>query len=101
MALGAEGRLLAAGGWSAGQSGPGAVRHVATDPDATRRGIGRALMGAVLADATSAGMTRITCCATPTAVPFYRALGFEEFGPVVIALRPGIEFPAVRMGRLL
>ena len=58
-------------------------------------------MGRVLGDAKAAGVTRIVCLATWTAVPFYRALGFEAFGPVVIALRPGIEFPAVRMGRVL
>lgn len=101
VAVGPDGRILAAGGWSGGRGGQGEVRHVATDPDATRRGIGRALMGAVLGDAKAAGVTRMVCLATRTAVPFYRALGFEEAGQVVITLRPGIDFPAVRMGRLL
>lgn len=101
VAVGAEGRIVAAGGWSGGRGGLGEVRHVATDPEATRRGIGRALMGAVMGDARAAGVVRMLCLATRTAVPFYRALGFAEIGPVVITLRPGIEFPAVRMGRAL
>ncbi|MBS0565750.1 MAG: GNAT family N-acetyltransferase [Proteobacteria bacterium] len=101
VAEGAGGRMLAAGGWSGGRDGQGEVRHVATDPDATRRGIGRALMEAVLGDARAAGVSRMLCLATRTAVPFYRALGFEEVGPVLIGLRPGIEFPAVRMARAL
>jgi GNAT superfamily N-acetyltransferase len=101
VAEGAGGRILAAGGWGGGRGGVGEVRHVATDPEVTRRGVGRALMGAVLKDAAAAGVTRLECLATRTAVPFYRALGFEDAGPVVITLRPGIEFPAVRMGRAL
>lgn len=50
-----ERRLLGAGGWSlAGpgrrpaQPGIGHIRHVATDPDATRRGVGRRLLEHIL-----------------------------------------------------
>jgi GNAT superfamily N-acetyltransferase len=100
----ATGRVLAAGGWSAGASGrdpgirdTGSVRHVASDPDYARRGIGRALMERVMADARAAGAQWLDCLSTRTAVPFYAALGFRTLYPCDITLAPGISFPAVRM----
>ncbi|WP_136645025.1 GNAT family N-acetyltransferase [Tabrizicola sp. YIM 78059] len=99
-----RGRVLAAGGWTrgnlAGAEGSGDsgnVRHVATDPDMTRRGIGRALMAQVMRDACGAGVEWLDCLSTRTAVPFYLALGFRPLHPVDVPLAPGIIFPAVRM----
>lgn len=99
-----EGRLLAAGGWTRaapggapGSADAGHVRHVATDPDMTRRGVGRALMGRVMQDARRAGVEWLDCLSTRTAVPFYHALGFRALHPVDVPLAPGILFPAVRM----
>jgi GNAT superfamily N-acetyltransferase len=99
-----EGRIVAAGGWSSGPrdrgvrgAGLGHVRHVATDPDLVRRGIGRALMRRVLQDAAGAGVGVMECLATRTAEPFYAALGFRRIGAVDVTLQPGIVFPAVRM----
>jgi GNAT superfamily N-acetyltransferase len=99
-----EGRVLAVGGWSraapSGADGPadtGHVRHVATDPEVTRRGIGRTLLNRVMEDARAAGVQRLDCLSTRTAVPFYSALGFRVVGPVDVSLGPGIAFPAVRM----
>lgn len=105
VAVTAAGTVVAAGGWSAGPlqggagpvAGPGHVRHVATDPDVVRRGIGRRLMQEVLADAVRAGVRRMECLSTLTAVPFYAALGFRVVGETDVPLRPGISFPAVRM----
>lgn len=103
------GRLLGAGGWSHAAPGPsdqaavegegltGHVRHLATDPDALRRGIGRALMRHVMDEARAAGMAWLECLSTRTAVRFYAAMGFAPVGPVEVPLRPGITFPAVRM----
>ncbi len=99
-----DGRVLAAGGWSLGSpsgaartADTGHVRHVATDPDAVRRGIGRALMTRVMLDARGAGMAWLDCLSTRTAVPFYAALGFWPLHNADITLAPGIVFPAVRM----
>jgi GNAT superfamily N-acetyltransferase len=96
--------VVAAGGWSAGAPGKGVataglghVRHVVTDWRFQRRGIGRALMTAVLADARAAGVSGMECLSTLTAEPFYASLGFRARGPVMVALRPGIDFPAIRM----
>lgn len=104
LALDAAGIVVAAGGWSTGGpdgsvtgSQTGQVRHVATDPDVTRQGIGRRLMHEVMADAGRAGMRRLSCLSTRTAVPFYAALGFRVMGATDVPLRPGIVFPAVRM----
>jgi N-acetylglutamate synthase-like GNAT family acetyltransferase len=98
------GRIMGAGGWSLGAPGDGAmtqatghVRHVVTDYRAQRRGIGRQLMAVVLADAKGAGMVMMDCLSTLTAQAFYEGLGFEVIGSVMVPLRPGIDFPAVRM----
>jgi GNAT superfamily N-acetyltransferase len=105
LAVDAAGQVVAAGGWSLAQPGGGAgedaetghVRHVATDPDMARRGIGRRLMRAVMEDAATNGVRWLDCLSTRTAVPFYAALGFRVLYPTEIALRPGIAFRAVRM----
>jgi GNAT superfamily N-acetyltransferase len=97
------GKLLAAGGWTPGAPAGGTVRdtghvrHVATDPDAVRRGVGRALMTRVMQDARDAGMLWLDCLSTRTAVPFYTAMGFRTLFPTEVQLAPGISFPAVRM----
>jgi GNAT superfamily N-acetyltransferase len=111
LAEDAAGRVIGAGGWSAqgpapsdGSGGTGAaqaglahVRHVATDPDALRCGVARALMGRVMAEAAAAGFGIMECLSTRTAVPFYTAIGFRQLEAVEVPLRPGIVFPAVRM----
>jgi GNAT superfamily N-acetyltransferase len=105
------GRLLGSGGWSArapsprdeakgprrSQQGVAHVRHVATDPDAVRQGVGRALMARVMAEARAAGFAQMECLSTRTAVPFYAAVGFHAVGPVHVNLAPGIDFPATQM----
>lgn len=103
-----EGWILGAGGWTlrnprTGQTGglTGSIRHFATDPDAIRLGVGRALMARCLRDAADAGLDGLECLSTRTAEPFYRALGFRSYGPVDVPLRDGITFPAIRMHRPL
>jgi GNAT superfamily N-acetyltransferase len=97
------GAIIGAGGWTPVGSGTGPaageVRHVVTDDRHLRRGIGRAVMGAVLESASGAGLGLMLCLATRTAVPFYQALGFTALGPVEVPLAPGIGFPAIRMQR--
>lgn len=105
LAVDASGRVVGAGGWSLARPGgpgdagvdTGHVRHVATDPDAVRQGVGRKLMRETVADAARAGVRRMECLSTRTAVPFYAALGFRIVGPTEVPLQPGIVFPAVRM----
>ena len=106
VAIDQDGRPLAAGGWtdtsphgSVGRRSEGHVRHVATDPDCVRRGLGRRLMAEVLASAEAAGIRRLHCQSTLTAQPFYRSLGFEIGGRIDIRIAPGVWFPAVQMRR--
>ena len=103
LAEDAEGRLLGAGGWSlrGGALGVAEVRHLATDPGALRQGIARRIVGSVLDAARDAGLERIGCLSTRTAVPFYEAMGFRGAGAVDVTLSAGIVFPAVRMFRTL
>ncbi|MCR8726727.1 GNAT family N-acetyltransferase [Frigidibacter sp. ROC022] len=103
-----DGEPVGAGGWSWGGPQGGAspthmahVRHLVTDHRRVRQGIARRLMGHVLAEAKAAGARILDCQSTLTAVPFYASLGFREVGPILIQLRPGIEFPAVRMQKVL
>ena len=103
-----HGALVGAGGWTRsappgfrGVSGSGHIRHVVTDHTRTRQGIGRMLMARVIDTAQRAGLRRLDCLSTLTAVPFYAAMGFQSTGPVTVPLRPGIDFPAVHMQRFL
>ena len=98
-----EGQIIGAGGWTADRADParGNIRHVVTDDRRLREGIGRAIITRALDEAAAAGVTRMDCSATRTAVPFYAALGFESVGPVTVALAPGIDFPAIAMRRNL
>jgi GNAT superfamily N-acetyltransferase len=106
VAIGAEGRLLGAGGWSRSNPHGGRVadghahlRHFATDASAARQGIGRAVFDRCLAEAVADGVRRFECYATRTAVPFYAALGFRPVQAVDLPLRPGITFAAMHMLR--
>ena len=106
-----DGHLLGAGGYSLAPPAPqgvahgrrdehlGHVRHVVTDPDRVRQGIGRAVMTCALTAAQAEGVTEFDCLSTRTAVPFYASLGFGVVGPVNVPLAPGIDFPAIRMRR--
>ena len=100
--------IVGAGGWTMqapgarpGARGVGHVRHVATDPGALRRGVGRMLMEHVLLHAKASGIAQMRCQSTRTAVPFYSAMGFQTLGEIVVPLRGGIDFPAVAMERML
>lgn len=103
------GQVVGVGGWTAAEPGTGRrgapstghIRHVATDPERVREGIGRALMAHVYDDARGAGIARLDCLSTLMAAPFYAACGFDEVRPVSVSLRPGIDFPAILMQRSL
>ena len=106
------GAIIGAGGWTtaipggnpggaAPEPGRGNVRHVVTDDRQVRRGVGRALIGHICDTARASGMTWLHCVATLTAVPFYRAVGFTDIGPLTLRFGAGIAFPAMEMRRAL
>lgn len=101
-----DGALLGAGGWTAvipGQgateTGRGNIRHVVSDPDVLRQGVGRAIMTHSFAKARAAGMRWMHCLSTRTAERFYAAMGFERMGEVIVPMGPGVDFPAIAMRR--
>lgn len=93
--------LLSAGGWSRAMPGgtgraPGVgyVRHLATDPDAVRRGVGTRLMTHFIQDARDKGIRVLHCKSTLTATPFYKSLGFHSVGQSAMTFRGGgVAFP--------
>jgi hypothetical protein len=107
MAEDAEGRALAAGGWTytapQGGVGPrdlGHIRHVVDPPrSACAWDLASAIIERCFREARAAGLTWMMAQSTRTAVPFYRAMGFEERAEIEMMLRPGIGFPAVEMAR--
>ena len=76
--------LLGCGGWTVAEPGGGAtprlghLRHFATRPNATRRGIGTRILARCVADASAAGVETLECLATLAAEPFYARLGFAR-----------------------
>ncbi len=103
----ADGRVGGCGGWTPERPGTGArepglahVRHFATDPAMTGRGIGRALLERSIAEATEAGFDRLESFSTLTAVPFYARFGFRTVERVDVAMGPDLAFPSVRMIRV-
>lgn len=96
-------KILGAGGWTRDRvrKDKGHIRHVVTDDQALRRGVGRAILSHTIETARQAGIVDLECASTLTAVAFYTSVGFESKEPFVIELAPGIHFPTVRMRKKL
>lgn len=103
VAVDRDGHVLGAGGWTRSVKGHGTadMRHVVTHHRHLRRGIARRVVLGVFSEARLAGIRRLDCLSTRNAVPFYESMGFCVDRPVNVSLRPGIDFPAVRMTREL
>ena len=103
---GADGTLVGCGGWARQRPDApnepvdtvlGHLRHFATHPKWTRRGMGRALFERCVADARVAGVCTFECCSSIMAEAFYRALGFRTVEPMKIDLGDNLTIPSVRM----
>lgn len=108
--------LVATGGWSRAQPGYAAhqkrpvpstghggatVRQVFVHPARARRGLGACILRLIEADATAAGIDRLTLSATLAGVPLYRARGYIETGAADILLPGGVPFPLLGMAKHL
>ncbi|HET9512218.1 MAG TPA: GNAT family N-acetyltransferase [Sphingomonas sp.] len=114
-----DGRIVAGGGWSrratlfGGDASAVArearlldpatesarVRAMYTDPDHSRRGIGRRLLALCEAAAQAAGFARVELMATRSGEPLYRACGYLPI-EAVMATADGVEpVPMLRMGK--
>jgi putative acetyltransferase len=78
----------------------GHVDRVYVSADHQRRGIGRQLLAAVVAEARRAGLARLFTEASITARPFFEAQGFTVLAPQVVICR-GVEFINYRMEQVL
>ncbi|MGG5819042.1 GNAT family N-acetyltransferase [Falsiroseomonas sp. HW251] len=101
---GGAGPPLGCGGWTVAAPGGGAatphlahLRHFATRPDMTRRGVGSRILARCVADATAHGIEVFECLATLAAEPFYARLGFDRVEAASVMLGNAVDFPVVRM----
>lgn len=104
VARNSNGSVVGCGGWSRGWPGtdnadldPGHVRHFAVHPAWTRRGIGRRLFEACLAQAREAGVTAFDVLSALNAVDFYASLGFENAEIITLDLGGGVFLQSARM----
>jgi len=100
------GDLVGCGGWTFERPGGGEpseglghVRHFATHPQWSRRGIGRAILARCFRDARARGLTRLECYSSLVAEEFYRAMGFTAIRRIDIELNDQVTFPAIVMRR--
>lgn len=75
----------------------GHIDRVYVSADHQRRGIGRQLLDAIVAEARRVGLARLFTEASITARPFFEAHGFAVLAPQVVTCR-GVEFVNYRMG---
>jgi putative acetyltransferase len=78
----------------------GHIDRVYVSADHQRRGIGRMLLDALIAEARRAGLARLFTEASITARPFFETHGFVVLAPQVVMCR-GAEFINYRMERVL
>ena len=103
-----DGSLIGCGGWTLetppgtdGVAGDhGHLRHFATHPDWTRRGVGRAIYRQWEAAARSARVAALEVCSSLNGEPFYAAQGFERIKSIAVAIGPD-SFPSVLMRRAI
>lgn len=77
------------------------IRAMYTDPDFTRRGIGRMVLRLCEAAAREAGFARVEMMATVAGVPLYRASGYVPVEPLGSASIGDVEVPLLRMEKML
>ena len=106
VSQGARGQSLGCGGWTFERPGRGEVepglahiRHFATHPERTSRGVGRSIYEHCERTARLAGVERFECYSSLNAEGFYRSLGFKVVEHFDVRLGPDLSFPSVRMMR--
>lgn len=102
-----DGEIVGCGGWTREHPGTGVIepglghiRHFATHPDWTKRGIGRAIYDRCEEDARASGIRRFQCYSSLNAEAFYAAVGFKAVKRIDVPMREGLKLPAVLMERV-
>lgn len=109
------GSIAAGGGWS--QVRPGyatalaepdsmpatqaIVRCVYVNPDFARRGLGRAVMDHIEADARAHGIRCLTLTSTLPGLPLYRRMGYTHHGPETADIGQGLSLEVHRMSKCI
>ena len=75
------------------------VRAMYTDPDHTRKGVGRLILDACEAAARAEGFSRVEMAATMGGEPLYRACGYDVIEPFEAETSTGYRVPLLRMGK--
>lgn len=103
-----EGEPAGCGGWSSDPPGReeadprrAHIRHFATHPAWTRRGVGRLLYERCEADARASGFTLFEAWSSLDGEPFYASLGFTALGRIETEMPGGVRLPAIRMERAI
>lgn len=99
-----QGEIVGCGGWTPEHPGTGAVvkgvahiRHFATHPLWTRKGVGRAIIARCRNDAAARGVVKLHCYATLAAENFYRAAGFTTVASADVLMGSSLPFPTLIM----
>ncbi|MGV2494696.1 GNAT family N-acetyltransferase [Pelagerythrobacter aerophilus] len=82
-------------------SGAAKIRAMYTDPDFTRRGIGRRILKLCEQAARSAGYRRAELMATAVGVPLYESCGYTPKTKLQFAQVGGVQVPLLRMEKML
>jgi GNAT superfamily N-acetyltransferase len=77
------------------------IQAVYVDPEATGRGVGRALLHGLEDRARAFGLRALCLHASLNAVRFYRRAGYEAVEEICHRLPSGIEIPSVAMTKSL
>lgn len=77
------------------------VRAMYTNPDYTRRGIGKHVLGLCEGAARKAGFNRVELMATMAGIPLYRACGYIPVEAIESKPINGVRVPLVRMEKAL
>jgi GNAT superfamily N-acetyltransferase len=97
---------MGCGGWTSVRPGTGErigglahIRHFATVPEATGRGVGRALFDRCRKETHLLGFKQLEILATLNAEGFYKALGCRGMEHITVTLSGDVAFPSIRMLR--
>ncbi len=101
-----DGLAVGCGGWTFERPGTSEIitglahiRHFATHPDWTGKGIGRKIFECCEENARLAGAQQFECYSSLNADAFYSALGFTTIEHFDVPMGPGLIFPSIRMTR--
>jgi len=99
-----DGEVVGCGGWTKERPGSDEIedglahiRHFATHPAWTRKGVGKSIFNHCRKQAGKAGFTCLEVYTSLNAELFYQSVGMKSVGPFDVPMGEGLNFPSVRM----